>query len=74
MLIKIKDTDTKIKLKTVSNLAKITGRRWWLHLDPTTLLHLKKNEHSNPSIETKPISERHTYNKDPETPPKQEIH
>ena len=41
MLIKIKDTDTKIKLKTVSNLEKITGRQWWLHMDPTTLIYLK---------------------------------
>ena len=36
-----KETDTNIKLKTVVNLAKTTGRLWWLHLDPTTLLHLK---------------------------------
>ena len=39
--IKRRDTDTNIKLKTVRNLAKITGRRWWLHLDPTTLIQLK---------------------------------
>ena len=41
LIIKRKETDTNIKLKTVIKLAKIIGRRWWLHLDPTTLLHLK---------------------------------
>ena len=41
VIIKIKDTDTNIKLKTVINLAKIIGRSWCLHLDPTTLIHIK---------------------------------
>ena len=41
MLIKIKETDINIKLKTVRNLAKIIGRCWWLQMDPTNLLHLK---------------------------------
>ena len=48
MLIKRKDNDKQIKLKTVSNLSKITGRRWWMHLYPTSLLQLKtksKQEH-----------------------------
>ena len=41
LTIKIKDTNTNIKLKPVRNLAKIKGRLWWLHLDPTNLIQLK---------------------------------
>ena len=54
LLIKIKETFTKVKLKIVSNLAKITGRRWWLHLNHTTLFHLKtkSNKNTYTSIET----------------------
>ena len=42
-----KETFTKVKLKIVSNLAKITGRRWWLHLNHTTLFHLKTKSNKN---------------------------
>ena len=61
MLIKINGTDTKIKLKTVSNLAKITGRRWWLHLEHTTLLHTKKKKRMRILL---PQEKQHQYQRD----------
>ena len=42
ILIKRKEENPKIKLKTVCKLAKITGRHLWLSLDVTALVHQKK--------------------------------
>ena len=42
ILIKIKEEESKIKIKTVCKLAKITGRHWWIPLDMAYLIH--KNE------------------------------
>ena len=41
LLIQRIDKEIKLKLKTVTKLAEIIGRRWRPHLDMTTLLHQK---------------------------------
>ena len=41
LLVQSKDKERKINLKTITKLADITGRRWWIPLDITTLLHQK---------------------------------
>ena len=41
IFIKIKDKESKIKLKNITKLADISGRIWWLPLDVDSLLQLK---------------------------------
>ena len=50
ILIKRKEEDSKIEMKTVCNVAKITGRHLWISLDVTALIHQKtksKREYYN---------------------------
>ena len=37
--IKIKEENSRIKLKTVCKLTRIIGRHWWLSLDETALIY-----------------------------------
>ena len=39
LLIKRKEEDSKINLKTLCKISKITGRHWWLSLDVKDLIH-----------------------------------
>ena len=41
LLIQMKDRDRRVKLKTVTNMKKLTGIRWWLTLDLGKLIHQK---------------------------------
>ena len=43
LIIQIKEEEKKINLKTVTKRAGITGRKWWLPLDITTLIQQKNN-------------------------------
>ena len=40
-IIQRKDKEGKIKLKTVTKLENLTGRKWWLPLDMVTFIHQK---------------------------------
>ena len=39
ILIHRKDRDRIVKLKTVTKMGNLTGRRWWIKLDLGTLIH-----------------------------------
>ena len=62
MLIKIKETGTKIKLKKLRNLSRITERLWWLYLDPNTLIqHRTKRKQQYYSLMRDSINTGETY-------------
>ena len=50
ILRKRKDKDYNIKIKTITKLADVTGRRWWIPLDIDYILHQKNLRDNNASI------------------------